>query len=199
MAKTRADLPDEVLVVTAILGDLEAFNELALRYRAAVVRLAQTIVGRENAEDVAQDTLLLAFKALPSIEEPSRFAAWLMTITRHRAWRFRRQSRAHRAGQVEFDELLLERLMALAQPFVDNQDTNEEMKLALENLPTEYALVLRLHFYDDMPLKRIAAFLGVPVSTVKWRIYRGKQLLREQIKNSSNGEKKWKKKKRSPS
>ncbi len=146
MANTSADLPDEVLVVAAILGDLEAFNELALRYRAAVVRLAQTIVGREDAEDVTQDALLLAFKALPSIEDPARFAAWLMAITRNRAWRFNRQKRAHHAGRVEFDELLLERLLALAQPFVDNQDTNEEMKLALENLPADYALVLRLHF-----------------------------------------------------
>jgi RNA polymerase sigma-70 factor (ECF subfamily) len=195
MAKTRADLPDEVLVVAAILGDLEAFNELALRYRAAVVRLAQAIVGREDAEDVAQDALLLAFKALPSIEEPARFAAWLMAITRHRAWRFKKQSRTHRAGQVEFDELLLERMLALAQPFVDNQDTNEETKLALEKLPAEYALVLRLHFYDDMPLKRIAAFLGVPLSTVKWRIFRGKKLLREQIEILRNGEKQWNEKK----
>jgi RNA polymerase sigma-70 factor, ECF subfamily len=199
MAKTRAGLPDEVLVVAAILGDLAAFDDLALRYRAAVVRLAQTIVGREDAEDVAQEALLLAFKALPSIEEPSRFAAWLMTITRHRAWRFKKQNRVHRAGQVEFDELLLERLMVLAQPFVDNQDTNEEMKLALENLPAEYALVLRLHFYDDMPLKRIAAFLGVPLSTVKWRIFHGKKLLREQIEILRNGEKQWNEKKSWPS
>jgi RNA polymerase sigma-70 factor (ECF subfamily) len=195
MAKTRADLPDEVLVVAAILGDLEAFNELALRYRAAVVRLAQTIVGHEDAEDVAQDALLLAFKALPSIEDPARFAAWLMAITRNHAWRFSRQKRAHHAVRVEFDELLLERLLALVQPFVDNQDTNEEMKLALENLPADYALVLRLHFYDDMPLKRIAAFLSVPLSTVKWRIFRGKKLLREQIALLRNGEKQWNEKK----
>jgi RNA polymerase sigma-70 factor (ECF subfamily) len=195
MANTSAGLPDEVLVVAAILGDLEAFNELALRYRAAVVRLAQTIVGRENAEDVAQDALLLAFKALPSIEDPARFAAWLMTITRNRAWRFSRQNHAHRASRVEFDELLLEQIMALAQPFADNQDVNEEMKLALENLPADYVLVLRLHFYDDMPLKRIAAFLGVPLSTVKWRVFRGKKLLREQIEILRNGEKQWNEKK----
>jgi RNA polymerase sigma-70 factor (ECF subfamily) len=195
MAKTRADLADEVLVVAAILGDLEAFNELALRYRPAVVRLAQTIIGRNDAEDVAQDALLLAFKALPSIEDPARFAAWLMAITRNRAWRFGRQKRAHRAGRIEFDELLLERLMALAQPFVENQDANEEMKLAPENLPADYALVLRLHFYDDMPLKRIAAFLGVPLSTVKWRVFRGKKLLREQIEILRNGEKQWNEKK----
>ncbi|MGH7452585.1 MAG: hypothetical protein ACRENG_14655 [bacterium] len=44
MANTSANIPDEVLVVAAILGDLEAFNGLALRYRAAVVRLAQTTI-----------------------------------------------------------------------------------------------------------------------------------------------------------
>jgi len=58
---------DEVLVVAAILGDLEAFDELAKRYRAAAVRTAQAIVGRQDAEDVAQEALLLAFTAMPSI------------------------------------------------------------------------------------------------------------------------------------
>ena len=59
--------PDELLVVAAILGNLEAFEELVVRYRPAVVRLARTIVGADHAEDVAQDSLLLAFKALPGI------------------------------------------------------------------------------------------------------------------------------------
>ena len=87
MGKASAGPPDEVLVVAAILGDLDAFDELASRYRAAVVRVAQAIVGRETAEDIAQDALLLAFKALPTIEEPKKFAAWLSAITRHRALR----------------------------------------------------------------------------------------------------------------
>src|SRR5713226_7131450 len=108
MAKPGAEPPDEVLVVAAILGDLDAFDELALRYRAAVVRTAQSIVGRENAEDVAQDALLLAFKALPSIEEPRKFAAWLSAITRHRAFRFSKRESQHQRRNVELDEVLLE-------------------------------------------------------------------------------------------
>jgi len=107
MAKHGAEPPDEVLVVAAILGDLDAFDELATRYRAAVVRVAQAIVGRDDAEDVAQDALLLAFKALPSIEDPTRFAAWLAVITRHRAFRFNQQQRPHQTGRVELDEFLL--------------------------------------------------------------------------------------------
>src|SRR5713101_8740196 len=100
MAKLGGEPPDEVLVVAAILGDLDAFDELASRYRAAVVRTAQAIVGREDAEDVAQDALLLAFKALPSIEEPRKFAAWLSAITRHRAFRFNKRERAQLSKRV---------------------------------------------------------------------------------------------------
>ena len=181
MAKLSAEPPDQLLVVAAILGDLEAFGELASRYRAAVVRTAQAIVGREDAEDVAQEALLLAFKALPSIEEPAKFAAWLSVITRHRALRFGKRERPHQVGRVELDEVLLEQVGALARPFVDDRQSDDELRRALESLPDDYALVLRLRFLDEMPLKRIAAFLGVAVSTVKWRVHRGKQLLRDQI------------------
>ena len=181
MAKERDDPPDKVLVVAAILGDLEAFNELAARYRAAAVRTAQSIVGREDAEDVAQDALLLAFKALPSIEEPSKFAAWLGAVTRHRALRFKERDSAYKRGRVELDEVLLAEIDALSRPFVSDTETDEELRLALERVPADYALVLRMRFLDEMPLKRIAAFLGVPVSTVKWRVHKGKELLRSEI------------------
>jgi len=190
MARPGAEPPDEVLVVASILGDLDAFDLLATRYRAAVVRVAQSVVGREDAEDVAQDALLLAFKALPSIEDPAKFAAWLSAITRHRAFRFGKRESAYRAGRVDLDHFLLEEVEALAHPFVSDGD--QEIGRALENLPSDYALVLRLRFFDEMPLKRIAAFLGVPVSTVKWRTHRGKQLLREQIELLRQRGEKWK-------
>jgi RNA polymerase sigma factor (sigma-70 family) len=190
MAKHGAELPDEVLVVAAILGDLEAFDELATRYRAAVVRVAQSIVGREDAEDVTQEALLLAFKALPSIEDPTRFAAWLAVITRHRAFRFNKRERTHQTGRVELDEFLLGQIGALTEPPAKSDD--RELSRAIENLPADYAMALRLRFLDEMPLKRIAAFLGVPVSTVKWRVYRGKQLLRERIERFRQRGERWK-------
>ena len=173
-------LPDEVLVVAAILGDLEAFDQLVLRYRAAVVRVAQAVVGREHAEDVAQDALLLAFKALPSIEAPEKFPAWLAAITRHRALRFGKREHGHESRRELFDEVLLENLGSLSQPFADKSD-RDELKRALASLPPDYVLMLRLRFLDEMPVKRMAAFLGAPMSTVKWRLRQGKKLLRKEL------------------
>ena len=176
----RLEPPDEMLVVAAIFGNLEAFEELVLRYRAAVVRLARSIAGSTYAEDVAQDALLLAFKALPTIEEPGKFAAWLSAITRHRALRFNERESEQASKRVALDELLLENVEALAQPFATPNDS-EDLIYALDHLPPDYALPLRLRFLDEMPLKRIAAFMGLPLSTVKWRLHQGKKLLRERI------------------
>jgi RNA polymerase sigma-70 factor, ECF subfamily len=191
--------PDEVLVVAAILGDLEAFAELVYRYRAAVVRTAYGIVGVQHAEDVAQESLLLAFKALPSLEEPGKFGPWLFAITRHRALRFGQKERTHQVGRVDVDEILIEKITGLAKPLVDRIAADEEVDTGLAAIDQTYALVLRLRFIDEMPLKRIAAFLGVPVSTVKWRLHRGKELLRDQIELKRERGERWKELKRSTS
>ena len=183
---TRSESPDEVLVIAAILGNLEAFEELVVRYRPAVVRLARTIVGANYAEDVAQDSLLLAFKALPGIEEPRKFPAWLSAITRHRALRFSKSETAQMSKRVALDEALLEKIEALAKPLAE-KERDAELIEALESLPADYAMPLRLRFLDEMPLNRIAAFMGIPLSTVKWRIHHGKKLLREKIRGEQDG------------
>src|SRR5215217_4794928 len=180
----RSESSDELLVMAAILGNLEAFEQLVVRYRPAVVRLARTIVGANDAEDVAQDSLLLAFKALPGIEEPRKFAAWLSAITRHRALRFSKTETTHMSKRVALDEALLEKIEVLAKPVVD-KERDEAMLKAMDRLPSDYAMPLRLRFLDEMPLNRIAAFMGVPLSTVKWRIHHGKKLLRAKVETVS--------------
>jgi RNA polymerase sigma-70 factor (ECF subfamily) len=181
----KNDLPDEVLVMAAILGDISAFDTLVLRYRPAVVRVAQAIVGAELAEDVAQEALLTAFKALPSLEEPKKFPAWLHVITRHKAQRFSQRERSLNERLAGLDHLLLHRSAALSRPMLNGQpDRRAELKQAIEQLPPEYALVIKLRFYDEMPVKRIAEFLALPLTTVKWRLHKGKELLRTTLEKN---------------
>jgi RNA polymerase sigma-70 factor (ECF subfamily) len=88
--------------------------------------------------------------------------------------------------RVALDEALLEKIEALAKPLAE-KERDEEMIAALESLPSDYAMALRLRFLDEMPLKRIAAFMGIPLSTVKWRIHHGKKLLKEKVKGEPDG------------
>ena len=77
---------DEDLVRLAVAGEAQAFGELAQRYRPAMLALAERYVGRNSgAEDVVQDSLLLAHRSLGSLRNPSRVAAWLHAVTRRRA------------------------------------------------------------------------------------------------------------------
>ena len=165
---TRSESPDEVLVIAAILGNLEAFEELVVRYRPAVVRLARTIVGVDHAEDVAQDSLLLAFKALPGIEEPRKFPAWLSAITRHRALRFSKSETAQMKKRVPLDEALLENIEALAKPLAE-KERDEEMIEALETLPSDIFVVSEA---TSDELQRAARLRDEKYGTREWNLRR---------------------------
>jgi RNA polymerase sigma-70 factor, ECF subfamily len=182
MAKTRDNLPDEALVVAAILGDLSSFDALVMRYRSAAYRVAQSIAGVDLAEDAVQEALLLAYKALPTIDHSSKFASWLYAITRHVALRMSKRRREEMRKRVDLDEIVLEYSDALARPFAPPETFETAwVRAAVDALDQKHRLILKLRFYDEMPLKRIAGFLDLPLSTVKWRLHRAKQLLREQL------------------
>jgi RNA polymerase sigma-70 factor (ECF subfamily) len=175
-------LPDEFLVGLAILGDLRSFDVLALRYRQAVRRVAQVYGQAELAEDIAQEALLIAFKALPTIDDPTKFAAWLYAITRHAARRMSQNESRKNQNRVELDELLLTQSAALTRPFAETESFETAwVRAAIAELREDYRLILQLRFYDEMSLKRIASFLSLPLSTVKWRLHRAKQMLKEKL------------------
>lgn len=195
MENDKEAIQDEVLVVAAILGDLQAFDELVRRYRQPVLRLAKSIAGPADADDIAQDAWLLAFKSLPGIDNPQKFASWLMVITRHRALRHRQKTRAQRARQMPMDVFLLEQFSAITLPAVQSDaarsDEDERINIALEALPAEYSMVMKMRFFDAIPLKKIASFLDLPLSTVKWRIFKGKALLLDEIKRLDKADEAW--------
>ena len=85
------------------------------------------------------------------------------------------------AGRVRS---LQQQIEALAKPLAE-KERDQEMILALDGLAADYAMPLRLRFLDEMPLERIAAFMGVPLSTVKWRIHHGKKLLRARVEETN--------------
>jgi len=174
-AETR---PDEILVAAAIDGDHLAFDDLVSRHRRTAVRAAAAIVGSNQAEDVVQDALLLAHRELASLQDRAKFSRWLLAITRWRALRVARLESRHVVGRVTLDESYLETLSNLASDPRKHDAGDELLLAALESIPPEYAEVIRYHFLHDLPHQKIADFLDIPLSTVKWRCFRGKEILR---------------------
>ena len=186
MAKRKCQYPkitDEELVLATLLGDLDAFDELVRRFRGAVVLVAaQTLGSRAQAEDVAQEAFLLAFKALPQLQDPARFASWLCAITRHRARRVgAREGRSDPYEPSRLDQFILTHSRELAVNPVEEFDRKSErarVPEAMALLPTEYRIALQLRYYEDWSIARIADFLALPITTVKWRLHHGRTLMR---------------------
>jgi RNA polymerase sigma-70 factor (ECF subfamily) len=175
---------DLELVVASMVGNLQAFDELARRYRSALLNVAEQIVkDAQAAEDIVQDALLLAFKALPQLDRLDKFAAWLHAITRHRAFRCLQEQRRVES-RSDMDEILLthSRVIARDPPQILVRDeAHNEVREAILLLPPEYQEVLRLFYWDDMPQQKIADFLNLPLTTVKWRLHKAKQMLKKHL------------------
>jgi RNA polymerase sigma-70 factor (ECF subfamily) len=179
-------ISEEELVEHALAGSLEAFDELVRRFRSAVTFVAEQILGSHAAaEDVVQDTFLLAFKALSQLKEPRQFAGWLCAIARHRARRVAaREGRMQTMEHTLLDQLLLARSEELSPPAMETCLHESELALVralLAHLPSDYQTVLYLRYFEEWPVRRIAEFLSLSVTTVQWRLHHGRELLRRQL------------------
>lgn len=182
-ASRYTPIPDETLVALTLLGSFAAFDELVRRYWGAAVVVAEQVLGnRAAAEDAAQEAFLLAFKALPQLQQPPRFAAWLCTIARHRARRM-----ACREGRSEpVEPNTLDRLIALnstalaADPEGEclRRERDDCLAAALRRIPPDQRTVLALYYGEEWPVARIARFLSLPITTIKWRLHQGRERLR---------------------
>jgi len=171
--ETRMEQADDgQLVCWARDGCRMAFDELARRYRAGVYLTARQIVGDAGrAEDVAQESLLIAFRALPTLADPARFGAWLGAITRHRARRV-----AHQESRfVPLEPAYLDHLQAHDAP------ASGDLADAFGTLGEDYQTVLRLRYWEEWSVGQIASFLSLPITTIKWRLHYGREVLRRRL------------------
>jgi RNA polymerase sigma-70 factor (ECF subfamily) len=165
---------DRDLVERAMAGDHEAFSVLA---KASVDRLfavARLILrDHERAEDATQEALVAAWRDLPALRDPERFEAWLHRLVVRACYR---EARRHRRRQeVEIHELAVERSEPDRSLLLADRDALER---GFARLDADQRAVLVLHHYVGFPVPEIADVLGVPVGTVKSRIFRATQAMR---------------------
>ena len=174
-------IEENPLVEMAQRGSLEAYDELVNRFRPAVLLVARQILASpEAAQDVAQEAFLLAFRSLSQLQDPARFAGWLYTITRHRAQRVAaRQNQCQTIAMSNPETLCLATADEHSSPLalVLQAERQEAIRALLATLSPECRIVLQLFYYEQWSAVRIAAFLSLPLTTIKWRLRYGRQQL----------------------
>ena len=173
------------IVVAARAGAPEAFDELVRRYKGAAIGVAYSILGQtELAEDVAQECFLVAFRALHQLRSPARFPSWLCAIARNRALRSQRERRKEDLVPLgDLEPRSIARFASLRDPGQesDRSETIARLHRLVMKLPPEYRVVLDLRYWRRLKTREIAASLGIPETTVKWRLHKGTALLRHAL------------------
>jgi RNA polymerase sigma-70 factor (ECF subfamily) len=176
---------DEALVERFRAGDETAFETLVRRYEAPLRKLAFGYLrDRMLAEDVAQESLLLAYRRITSLGHAEAFRSWLFRIATNRAHDFlRRVARKGEIGGQEGED----RIGELEEP-VDAtarlvaRDLGRRLQGAVAELPEKYRRPLLLKEIEGMTYAEIAELLGWPMGTVQIRIHRARLRLRERAR-----------------
>lgn len=170
---------DAELVARARQGDLDAFERLVARHRTRVARIARQIVGdREAAQDIAQEALVRAFRALPSLRDGERFGPWLNTITRRVGAQWLRDDN-HRPTAMDGE---LVRGMPVLWGSLPEPPTElvERVQAVLAALSQRDRRAMILHYLEGRSCEEIAAALGVSNGSVRLILHHSRRKVRKE-------------------
>ncbi|MCB1598461.1 MAG: RNA polymerase sigma factor RpoE [Xanthomonadales bacterium] len=181
---------DAALVERVQAGDKLAFDLLVRKYQHRIIALIQRFVPDwHEAQDVAQEAFIKAYRALPNFRGDSAFYTWLYKISVNTAKNFL----VSQSRRPPMDDILLEdavhheaagRMHERATP--ENEFLREEVErtviAAVEELPEEIRTALTLREIDGLSYEEIAQIMNCPIGTVRSRIFRGRDAVDRRIR-----------------
>jgi RNA polymerase sigma-70 factor (ECF subfamily) len=177
-------------------GDPDALGALMARYQNRIYRYLLRLVRQPaDAEDLFQQTWVRVAEKIQSFDTSRNFDAWLFTLARNLAFdhlrRLRPESLDEPANADSPEDTPVSRLAASGPGPFEQLLTRERaghLARALENLPLSYREVISLRFEEEMKIEEIALVLSAPLSTVKSRLRRSLEQMREILETGNPGE-----------
>jgi len=194
---------DRALVARVQQGDKKAFDLLVLKYQPKIVQLISRYI-RDPSEslDVAQETFIKAYRALPRFRGDSAFYTWLYRIAintakNHIAARARRPSDSEIEVDTaeQFETAVRLRDQETPEGILLSEEVAEAVRHAIEALPDELRTAITLREFEGMSYEEIAQAMNCPVGTVRSRIFRAREAIDKKLRTLHTGMRKGKKQK----
>lgn len=181
---------DQILIKQALAGKETAYKLLLDKHKDAIFRLIVKIVhNQEEARDLVQETFMKAFGALSSYKSQYRFTTWLYKIAANNCIDFLRKKRLNSFSldqplETKDGEVTIELADWTYNPEADLASKQKSLSIdvAINSLPHKYREVIVFRHKQDKSYEEIAQVLGIPVGTVKARIFRARELLKKKLK-----------------
>lgn len=180
---------DKQLVARVQKGDRRAFDLLVIKYQKRIIALSYRFVNDPmEAQDIAQEAFIKAFRAAPDFRGDSAFYTWLYRITINTAKNYL-QSRGRRAPLHDMDVDNEEQFVAdqnlennaSPEALMQRDQLKSVIFSCMEKLPDELQQAIRLREIDGMSYEDIAIAMGCPVGTVRSRIFRAREAIDKHI------------------
>ena len=192
---------DRALVARVQQGDKKAFDLLVLKYQPKIVQLiSRYIRDPSEALDVAQETFIKAYRALPRFRGDSAFYTWLYRIAintakNHIAARSRRPSDSEIEIDTaeQFETAIRLRDQETPEGILLSEEVAEAVRHAIEALPDELRTAITLREFEGMSYEEIAQAMNCPVGTVRSRIFRAREAIDKKLRTLHTGMRKGRK------
>jgi len=177
-------LRDEELVQKCLAGDKDAFAVILSRYEKPVFSLAYRLCGDYNeAADLAQEAFLQIYRGLAQFDASKKFFPWMYRVAHNTCVNVIQRKPSNQVPLEEMPEISFTEVKTDEQPeaYYDNRELRSNIDGAIEELPEKYREVIVLRFMVGLSYQEIADKVGVTLSAVETRIYRGRQLLQKKL------------------
>ncbi len=189
MSRGVMNPPDEDLVASILKGQPLLFEELVGRYQGRLVNyLYRMLRNEEDAHDLAQEVFVKIYAALDRFDPRYRFSTWLFRVAQNAAIDKIRKRRLklvslHRPDTGDGDSGEWELPGQEMTPYQEarNVERGVAIKAAIEDLPWEYQELITLRHYSELSYDEIAKLKEMPLGTVKNKLFRGRQMLKEKL------------------
>lgn len=166
-------------------GDRQSFNRLVMNYQNLVYSFLYRLAPKwDELDDLAQEVFVKVYHSIKDLKDTAQFKSWLyrITVTVYLDELRRRKKRQERF--VSDDELLERRSHSDDHPEQEltRKELQEQLQAAIESLPEEFKLAIVLREIQELSYEEIAATLKTSIGTVRSRIFRGRKLLRDMLK-----------------
>ncbi|VEP15133.1 RNA polymerase sigma factor, sigma-70 family [Hyella patelloides LEGE 07179] len=176
-------LTESELVALSCNGDSESFRLLYQNYQAKVRSTLYQLCGSAMLDDLLQEVFLRAWKGLPKLKQAEYFSTWIYRICWNVATDYRRKlaKNNHKVGAVPDLESMMWENSSYNSQETDLMQLHYQdlVKRGLEHLNLSHRVVIVLHDLEDIPQKKIAQILDIPVGTVKSRLYHARNTLKK--------------------